>query len=873
MSDDFIADFVQEAQELLDSAEPLLVDLSDAAALASVDYEQINSIFRLFHSIKGGAGYLNFNHVVGVTHEAEALLDLFRNGTSTIAHHHVELFLRTTDFLRSVLDSVAQDGDDSSAADRSPGLIAELQSTLRSTQAGDPQATGQPPPLPLDPPTPTPAEPVAVATPSRAEAAGAEGGSGMFAMSEMIAPFLSEAEELLLNAEERIHKLSDDDANIEELIGAVFRDIHSFKGNCGFLGFADGERIGHALEEALELAKGGQLSIAGSFTETALFCIDGMRAMVEDVTNGGDGRIIGVDAYTDLVADTVRSSLTAGTGAIPAPAETPAEPETGPQPVPVPADEAPQPATTSYEPDGGGDHWASLAAKVPASAVVPVSEAPPAPPPVGPVTSEPTAPSAQLPTNAAIQPAAATAVTKPMAAARPESKPAAAPAPSSASQPTQSSRPAAGESRKGTKTAGKDSQNKAETRRESSKRTAAAPQRQDIRVDITKLDHLVDLVGELVTAEVMVTQNPDLEGLELERFETAVHHLRRIIVDLQDVAMSVRMVPLEMTLKRMLRLTHDVSSKLGKKVKLELIGIETEVDKTVVESIVDPLVHIVRNSIDHGFEMPDERVAAGKPETGTLRIEAGHVSGEVVIKISDDGRGLNRERILSKAVERGIVSGDGSDLADEAVYGLIFEPGFSTAAQVTDVSGRGVGMDVVKRNIEKLHGRIDLASTPGQGTSTILRIPLTMAIMDGMLVRVGATSFTVPIFNIRESLKPQVSMVTQTMDGQEVLRIREDLVPILRLHEIFDKKADSEKIEACLVVVVESRDARYCLLVDEVLGQQQAVVKPVPSYLGSMRGISGCTILGDGRVSLIIDVNSLVDMAGEAEPSATANRR
>jgi two-component system chemotaxis sensor kinase CheA len=382
--------------------------------------------------------------------------------------------------------------------------------------------------------------------------------------------------------------------------------------------------------------------------------------------------------------------------------------------------------------------------------------------------------------------------------------------------------------------------------------------RQDVRVDLKKLDSLVDLVGELVIAEAMVTGNPVLENLEDERLEKNVHQLRRITLDLQDVAMSVRMVPVAQTFKKMVRIVHDVAHKTQKKAKLVLLGEETEVDRTVVEKISDPLVHAVRNSIDHGIETPEERVRLGKPESGTVTIEARHESGEVWILIRDDGKGLDKERILKKAIERGIVDENSAGaMSDQQIYDLVFEPGFSTAEKLTDVSGRGVGMDVVRRNIEEVKGHVNIDSVPGQGSTVRIQIPLTLAVIDGMLVRIGKSKYTVPLLAIQESLRPVDSMLTQGPDGQEFVSIRNELIPIIRMYELLQESADCKNVREGACVVVRARDKTMALFVDEILGQQQTVIKAMPKQLIRGKSVSGCTILGNGEISLIVDVGGV----------------
>ncbi|MBE9486426.1 MAG: chemotaxis protein CheA, partial [Chloroflexi bacterium] len=392
-------------------------------------------------------------------------------------------------------------------------------------------------------------------------------------------------------------------------------------------------------------------------------------------------------------------------------------------------------------------------------------------------------------------------------------------------------------------------------------RTKTPAKRQDIRVELGKLDSLINLIGELVIAENMLIHNPDLKGLELENFNKAGQHMSKLVRELQEMAMTIRMIPVSGLFRRMIRLVHDISVKAGKKVELELLGEETEIDKTVIETITDPLVHLLRNSLDHGLEPPEERLAAGKDEKGTVRLSARHEEGEVWVTVEDDGRGLNREKILEKAISKDLIEGDGSDLSDKVIYNMIFMPGFSTAAQVTDISGRGVGMDVVKRNLEKIKGKIDVTSTPGQGSKITLRIPLTLAIIDGMLVRVGTTTCILPTLSILEAFRPDMEQITLTPNGEELARVRENFFPIIRLHEILPKEPDSRKLPDGILIVLEYQNSRFCLFVDEIVGQQQTVIKGLSDFIGSVTGVSGCTILGDGGVSLILDVGGLVESA------------
>ncbi len=386
-------------------------------------------------------------------------------------------------------------------------------------------------------------------------------------------------------------------------------------------------------------------------------------------------------------------------------------------------------------------------------------------------------------------------------------------------------------------------------------------QKKDIRVETSKIDKLFDLVGELITIESMVTNNPDLKGMDLPNFAKSANMLNKITREIQEVTMSVRMMPLEGLFNKMKRLVRDVSIKMNKKVDFVISGQETEMDKNVIDEIADPLVHILRNAIDHGVESPQDRAAAGKSETGNVSLKAKYEGNEILIVIEDDGAGINRERVLQKAEEKGLLSVPPETMTDREVFMLVFEPGFSTAKQVTDISGRGVGMDVVKKNIEKLRGSIDVESKYGKGSKFTLRIPLTLAILDAMLIRIGASIFALPILSVSESFRTELSTISETMDGLEMVKIREEIIPVVRLHELYKKDPDSKNIDNGVLIIAESRDRKLALFADEIVGQQQAVIKGFSQYIGKVPGITGCMILGDGGIGLIIDIEGLFDMA------------
>lgn len=386
-------------------------------------------------------------------------------------------------------------------------------------------------------------------------------------------------------------------------------------------------------------------------------------------------------------------------------------------------------------------------------------------------------------------------------------------------------------------------------------------QKKDIRVETIKIDKLFDLVGELITIETMVTNSPDLTGLTLPNFTKSASMLNKITRELQEITMSVRMMPLEGLFNKMKRLVRDVSLKMDKKVNFEVSGQETEMDKNVIDEIADPLVHILRNAIDHGIESPSARKQKGKHEIGNISLKARYEGNEILIIVKDDGAGINRDKVLKKAIEKGIVTTAPEKMSDKDVYMLVFEPGFSTADKVTDISGRGVGMDVVKKNLEKLHGSVDVTSTLERGSTFTLRIPLTLAIMEAMVIRVGNARYALPLLAVTESFRTNLKNITSTMDGLEVVKIREEVLPVIRLHELFKKQPDSKDLDKGILIIIESREKQVALFADEIVGQQQAVIKGLSDYIGKVPGITGCMILGDGGIGLILDIESLIEMS------------
>jgi len=393
---------------------------------------------------------------------------------------------------------------------------------------------------------------------------------------------------------------------------------------------------------------------------------------------------------------------------------------------------------------------------------------------------------------------------------------------------------------------------------ESDVQLASLADASSIRVNVIKVDQLINLVGELVIAEAMLTQaalgvDPD----EQTRLAAGLAQLQRNTRDLQDAILAIRMLPISFVYSRLPRLTRDLAERLGKEVDLQLFGEGTELDKSVIEKIADPLTHLVRNAIDHGIESPEERVKIGKSAAGLLTVRAAHQGGSIVITVTDDGAGLNRERILAKARELGLDGGD--TWSDNEIWQLIFTPGFSTASAVTNVSGRGVGMDVVWQNVHLLGGKIDIDSIPGEGTSMTIRLPLTLAILDGMSISVSGETYILPLANIAHSMQPSLSDL-RTVNGRDVVLVREEYVPITSLAELFNLAA-GERAESDILVVLEMDGVRAAIRVDELLGQHQVVLKSLEANYRRVKGVSGATILGDGRVALILDATYLISVA------------
>lgn len=750
---EIIQEFVTESQDMIEQLEPAIIELGQNS-----DSETMNAIFRLFHSMKGSAGFLEFDHVTRVAHAAENLLDLIRNGEIELVPDHVSLLCAACDFAKEALVLVESEYTDSQMAPAADEISERLHEAIELAKAGG-DATAEEPTVETEEQKEVPAVDTQPEPPPELDE---QGLPQLEITDEMRLSFVQEGNELLQNSEQGLLAWGENPTDTDS-IGDIFRHVHSFKGNCGFFGFSQMEKLSHQMENILDRVKSGSQLAVDNPADQLLAALDSLQQAVNDISDGKEGIIDDLDQklkQLQLLVPPLLGEFLTDEGV------------------------APQAISKAVETQKK---------------------------PVGEILLQQGQASPEQVENALKKQQAKINQTKA------EAKPAA--------------------------------------------RTKTPAKRQDIRVELGKLDSLINLIGELVIAENMLINNPDLKGMELENFNKAGQHMSKLVRELQEMAMTIRMIPVSGLFRRMIRLVHDISVKAGKKVDLVLVGEETEIDKTVIETITDPLVHLLRNSLDHGLEPPDERLANDKDEKGTIRLSARHEEGEVWVTVEDDGRGLNREKILEKAISKGLIEGDGSGVSDKVIYNMIFAPGFSTAAKVTDISGRGVGMDVVKRNLEKIKGKIDVTSTPGQGSKITLRIPLTLAIIDGMLVRVGTTTCILPTLSILEAFRPEMEQITMTPDGEELVRVRENFFPIIRLHEILEKEPDSRELPDGILIVLEYQNNRFCLFVDEIVGQQQTVIKGLSNFIGNVTGVSGCTILGDGGVSLILDVGSLVESA------------
>jgi two-component system chemotaxis sensor kinase CheA len=709
--------------------------------------------------------------------------------------------------------------------------------------------------------------------------------------------FFEESFEALDSMETALLKL-DIGAPDKELINTIFRVAHSIKGGSATFGFSDIASFTHSLETMLDELRSGAMQVTLAMSDVLLKSVDVMRAMLRAVQQK---QPINFQRVSDIQFDLELMIAQKNTAPAAAPAPPPAMPEPAATAPPAPvADAAPKRWEISFRPytelfargndplrmmrelaelgalESNADVRALptfadlqpqscylawnlvLTADVAESAIRQVFEwaegdcdlqiklVGGAPEVAGVATvGEPESAAVAGAATPTVDPALAAATATAAAPALATTAPVAnITSPAHATIPVHAATPAAPA---------------AAQKADGPVAVATVADSGSIRVSVEKIDELMNTVGELVITQAMLSQlGSKLEGPTAEKLRGGLAQLERNMRELQESVMRVRMLPINVVFSRFPRMVRDLAQRLGKQIELKLTGEQTELDKTVLEKIGDPLVHLVRNSIDHGIEAPDKRTAAGKPAAGTVHLDACHRGGNIAVEVSDDGGGLDKSRILAKARDRGLV-GPNDVLTDEQIYDLIFLPGFSTAEKTTDVSGRGVGMDVVRRNIKELGGKIELRSEHGKGSKTIITLPLTLAIVDGQSVSVGSETYIVPLISIVESMQLKAADVSRLSGCGEVFSFRGFYLPIVRLYEIFGVEPRTKVLDEGLVVVAEGEGhQRIGLFVDDLLGQQQVVIKSLEANYGHVEGVSGATILGDGSVALILDIPGLI---------------
>jgi len=770
--------FFEESFEALDGMEAALLGLDVGAP----DPERVNSIFRVAHSIKGGAGMFGFKDVASFTHTLETLLDELRSGRMQVTRAISDQLLLSVDVMRAMLTSVQR----KEPVDMQK--VADLQFDLEMIVAQGGAGAAAAPVAPA-------AAPAAVM--NNGGAAGTTGGGGALGASNVGRWHIEfrALPELLLRGNDPLAIFSSL-AELGKLTVVTNMDA------VPRLRSMDAERC--YLKWTLELESDcAREQVDAAFEWAAVDCelsIQRVEAGALLVQSAAPAAVQGAAAAA-LATGAVNTVNGATAGAQAA----------------APANGAAQNAAAAASATG-----AAAAASGPtqgAQAATPASAAPA---------------NGAASANGVAQSAAGAASATGAAPAANATAPTPAGAPAAAAKPAD----------------------------------AKGGEHSSIRVSIEKIDELINTVGELVITQAMLSElGRKLDGSVAEQFRTGLNQLERNMRELQESVMRVRMLPISFTFSRFPRMVRDLAQRLGKQIELKMTGEQTELDKTVLEKIGDPLVHLVRNSVDHGIEMPDVRVKNGKSATGIVHLDACHRGGHIAVEIRDDGGGLDKNRILAKARSRGLV-GANDVLTDEQVYELIFLPGFSTAEKTTDVSGRGVGMDVVRRNVKELGGKIEISSDFGKGSRFIITLPLTLAIVDGQSVSVGSETYIVPLTSIIESLQLQPQSVSRLSGRGEVFSFRGDYLPIVRLHELFGIEARATALHEGLIVVAEGDGRRIGLFVDELLGQQQVVIKSMEANYGPVDGVAGATILGDGSVALILDLSGLIRVASRTARAA-----
>lgn len=731
---ELLVSFIQESKDHLEDIEGKILQLEGDS-----DKELIDGIFRSIHTVKGISGFIGFSHIRKISHELESLLDDLRSDKLMANEGIINTLLLGSDWLLNRIGQLEAEYNRLGAPaghfslSTAPPDYEGLMEAITIIRTSGPETRESP----------------KKETPPKGEKSGKPLIHDLVS-PEMIDKFKGESHDLLDSVEEHLLALEKDPESIPS-IDSAFRDIHTIKGNAGFIGFPEIERQCMSLESVLDPLRKGEKPANSSIITAMLTQVDNIAKLLDQKAE---------------------------------------EAEPG-----APADGMPG------EPAGEGPKEHFLGEVLVEMGAV----------------SDETIGKALEKQNRKLGEVLVDdgAISK---------------------QDLQSA----------LKKQGRPQALDADTSRITAKKS-------DIRVNTERLDLLFNLMGELITAEAMLINSINEENRNSVQFNQASTYLTKISKEMQEITMAIRMIPLDGLFNKMRRLVRDLSNKFHKKIDFSIRGGETELDRHIIEAISDPLVHIIRNAIDHGIETAEIRRQAGKEEEGMLRLQAHHEGNEIWITVKDDGKGLSRDKILAKARERDLLKRPEDEMSDEDVWNLIFEPGFSTAAQVSDISGRGVGMDVVKRNLEKLRGKIVIASEEGKGTEMSLQIPLTLAIIDGITFRVGDMLFSLPTLDVSEYNKAQPEQVTNTELTQEVVKVRGEHIPVLKLSKYFNIETEIEETAEGILIIVKAYDRKIAILVDEITGYNQLVLKALPEYLRNMRGVTGCSVLGDGGLTLILD--------------------
>lgn len=859
---EIIEGFQQESFDLLDDVEPKLITIAERANEdVAIDLDEINAIFRTFHTIKGCAASIGLDLLTKISHEAESILDLFRGNEYVYQCEYTEILCETTDILRNIIEKIDDDDYEEQFEEASSDLIARLKKQFTMITSGE-EESGEKTVAEQQAQDSSPAnEQPELLTADRDQ--------------EMISQFVSDGHDFLANVESSLISLQDN-PNQEDLVQYAYRQMHSFKGNCSLMDFNDLEKLSHAIESTLSYYRDEKTAIGSESPALCLKFIDILRDGLRDIEKGSMPYIENLTILIDLLNENM-------------PQKSQVNNIYNDNPIREDNNMQSSDVSTVEDPNTDTEN------KVSKETVLIVEDS---------MLSRKKISSLLEAENYKILEAADGIEALEML--RSNDIPKCDLVITDLGMPRMDGndlvRIINNEFKElpvvilsgaedvnifkkliGHDLSGYVSKNVPKNElfamvkkaiRDGTKRkllssafnTGEAKEsnikaRNDIRVDMRKLDSMINLVGELIIAEALVTANPEVTKLKIASFEKCTTQLRGIIGELHDVTLSLRMVPVEGLFKKMIRVVHDASKKTEKKIKLETFGEDTELDKLVTDVLSDPLVHMIRNSVDHGIEKPESRLKKRKSEQGTIKLGAEQKGNEVTISIQDDGGGLNRDKILEKAISKSLVDENtANNMSDDEIFQIIFNPGFSTAETVTDISGRGVGMDVVKKNIESINGRIDIKSDEDHGSTFNIRIPLNLATMEGMLFQVGASKYTIPISCIRETFRLEDQTVSIRSDNMEYVNLRDDILPILRLHEIHDIQPDSNDLRDGILIVLDVSDGTFCLFVDEMLYQMDTVIKNFSGYIESLPTICGCNILGDGKISLILNTDNIVKM-------------